>query len=173
MEIKKFSLRINEELKALSWKFEKNNTMRFFTSSLEYIRSCSSTFSPSEKSLYSICNVSNANVVSLTAVPLWKPLSVPRRAPDASCGDIKRSPTAKTTSVNLNHVSIFKLSSFSIRAIHSFANLVPAKSADILLNRSLWSLESLIKEPTPRDKARHTNSVVSLNANSWSFPQAQ
>lgn len=72
---------------------------------------------------------------------------------------IKSYVAAKDSSVNINRASVFKLFPSQTKVIPSFKTLVSTKNTNILLNKSLRPVESLIKEFTPWDKPRNTNFI--------------
>ncbi|KAL9925421.1 uncharacterized protein ACN2A1_013052 isoform 1-T3 [Glossina fuscipes fuscipes] len=97
-----------------------------------------------------------SNDLCLTAVPPRKAIFVSRLAPETSVDNVKSYLAAKVPSVNLKRVSIFKMAPSQSRAISSFKILVPTENSDMLLNKSLWPVGSLIKEFIPRDRPRNT-----------------
>ncbi|KAL9883440.1 uncharacterized protein ACN427_010777 [Glossina fuscipes fuscipes] len=100
------------------------------------------------------------NDMCLTAVPPRKAIFVSRLAPETSVDNIKGYLATKVPSVNLKRVSIFKMAPSQARAISSFKILVQTENSDMLLNKSLWPVGSLIKEFIPRDRPRNTKAIV-------------
>ncbi|KAL9874270.1 uncharacterized protein ACN427_012799 isoform 1-T2 [Glossina fuscipes fuscipes] len=111
----------------------------------------SSSVNPAAPSTDDIC---------LKAVPPRKAIFVSRLAPDTSVEKIRGYLAAKAPSVNLKRVSIFKLGPSQSRAISSFKILVPTENMNLILNKPLWPVGSLIKEFIPRDRPRNANALA-------------
>ena len=122
-------------------------------------RTSVSIFSPSHNSQAVNLTIPGSDDICLKAVPPRKALFVSRLAPETSVDNIKSYLAAKAPSVNLKRVSIFKLAPSQPRAISSFKILVPTENSEILLNKPLWPVGSLIKVFIPRDRPRNTNAV--------------
>ncbi|KAL9911509.1 uncharacterized protein ACN427_005676 [Glossina fuscipes fuscipes] len=118
------------------------------------------------------------NDICLTAVPPRKAIFLSRLAPETLVDNIKNFLATKVPSVNLKRVSIFKMALSQARAISSFKILVPTENSDMflnsdmLLNKSLWPVGSLIKEFIPRDRPRNTKAIVLSPSKNELFLQA-
>lgn len=78
----------------------------------------------------------------------------------ASEDNVKSYLQLSAPSINMKHLSIFKLAPSQHGAISCFKELVPTENIGILLKQSLWSVGFLIQELIPRNRARNTNSIV-------------
>ncbi|KAL9875404.1 uncharacterized protein ACN427_013529 [Glossina fuscipes fuscipes] len=119
-----------------------------------------SIFSPTHNSPSVNPAAPSTDDICLKAVPPRKAIVVSRLAPDTSVDNIRGYLAAKAPSVNLKRVSIFKLGPSQSRAISSFKILVPTENMDLILNKTLWLVGSLIKEFIPRDRPRNANALA-------------
>ncbi|XP_037897407.1 uncharacterized protein LOC119642343 [Glossina fuscipes] len=119
-----------------------------------------SIFSPAQNSAVVNSTAPSCNDTCLAAVPPRKGIFVLRLEPGTFAGNIKSYLPAKIPSVNLKRVSIFKLAPPQFRAISPFKMLVPTENIDMLLNKPLRPVGSLIKEFIPRNGARNIKAIV-------------
>ncbi|KAL9911051.1 uncharacterized protein ACN427_005420 [Glossina fuscipes fuscipes] len=119
-----------------------------------------SIFSPTHNSPSVNPAAPSTDDICLKAVPPRKAIFVSRLAPDTSVENIRGYLVAKAPSVNLKRVSIFKLGPSQARAISSFKILVPTENMDLILNKTLWPVGSLIKEFIPQDRPRNANALA-------------